>query len=92
MSAALVVAAADTSITGWVIGYVITGVVVLVVVALVLPILSLAHSIGREAARIDEQLERAVENTAALAGLNTTIEHAAVITAGLRRGRERLGG
>ena len=29
---------------------------------------------------------------AGLAGLATTIDHAAVITAGLKRGRERLGG
>jgi hydrogenase-4 membrane subunit HyfE len=92
MTTVLAAGAADHSIVGWVIGYIITGVVVLVVVALVLPILLLAHRIGREAARIDEQLELAVENTAALAGLNTTIEHAAVITAGLKRGRKLLGG
>jgi hypothetical protein len=33
-----------------------------------------------------------VDHTAALSGLNTTNESAEIITAGLRRGRERLGG
>ena len=42
----LVVAAASTSTTGWVIGYTIGIIVVLVVVALVVPILMLARSIG----------------------------------------------
>ncbi|MBL7499318.1 hypothetical protein I6A84_06105 [Frankia sp. CNm7] len=82
----------DTGIAGWVTGYVITGVVVLVVVALVVPILVLARRIGAEAARIDESLAKAAENTAALGQLNTTIDHAQVIVAGLKRGRERLGG
>ena len=86
------VAAADTSTTGWVIGYVIAIVVVLVVVALVVPILLLAKSIGDEAAVINDSLTQSVHNTAALAELNTTIEHAEVITAGLERGRHRLGG
>ena len=67
-------------------------VVVLVVVALVVPILLLAHSIGerghgdqRLADRVGAQHRRAAE-------LNTTIEHAEVIVAGLNRGRTRLGG
>jgi hypothetical protein len=89
---ALVAAAANTSTTGWVIGYVVTIVVVLVVVALVVPILLLAHRIGGQAAAIDESLQESVEHTAGLAGLTTTIDHASVITAGLKRGRERLGG
>lgn len=78
--------------TGWVVGYTIGIVVVLVVVALVVPILVLARSIGQQAARIDDGLARAVSNTAALAELETTIESANTITAGLRRGRTRLGG
>lgn len=78
--------------TGWVIGYVIGIVVVLVVVALVVPILLLARSIGGQAQRINDGLGQAVDNTAPLSELNTTIEAAEVIVAGLRRGRERLGG
>jgi hypothetical protein len=88
----LLAAAASTSTTGWTIGYIVVIVVVLVVVALVIPILVLAHAIGKEALLIDEQLQRSVDNTAALNGLNTTIEHATIIVAGLKRGRERLGG
>ena len=78
--------------TGWVIGYVIAIAVVLVVVALVVPILLLAHSIGGEAKHINDSLTDSVHNTAALAELNTTIASAEAITAGLRRGRQRLGG
>jgi hypothetical protein len=85
-------AAVDTSTTGWVVGYTITIIVVLVVVALVVPILLLAHSIGKEATLINDSLTESVHNTAALAELNTTIEHAEVIVAGLQRGRARLGG
>jgi hypothetical protein len=33
-----------------------------------------------------------VQNTSALAGLRTTIEHATIIIGGLQRGRARLGG
>lgn len=77
---------------GWLIGYVIGLIVVLVVVALVVPILMLARRIGNQAATIDAGLQQAVENTAALAHLSTTIESAEAIVAGLRRGRERLGG
>jgi uncharacterized transporter YbjL len=85
-------AAGFTGGTGWWIGYTIGIVVVLVVVALVVPILLLARSIGQDAARIDGELTKAVHNTAPLAALRTTIEHATIIIAGLRRGRERLGG
>jgi hypothetical protein len=63
-----------------------------VVVALVVPILVLAHSIGKEAKMIDDSLQESVDNTAGLAGLRTTIDHAEVIVAGLERGRHRLGG
>jgi hypothetical protein len=77
---------------GWILGYSITIVVVLVVVALVVPILVLAASIGKEAKMINDSLTQSVHNTAALKGLNTTIDHAEVIVAGLERGRTRLGG
>ena len=83
---------AFTDNPGWLIGYVITIVVVLVVVALVVPILRLAYSIGNEAKMINDSLAQAVVNTAALSGLNTTIDHAEVIVDGLARGRNRLGG
>jgi hypothetical protein len=86
------IAAADSSIAGWVVGYTLAIIVVLVVVALVVPILLLAHSIGKEAKMIDDALTEAVHNTAALKELNTTIDHAGVIVAGLNRGRTRLGG
>ncbi len=65
------------SYTGWWTGYGIGILVVLVVVALVTPILLLARSIGK---------------AAPLKDLNTTIEHATLIIAGLKRGRQRLGG
>jgi hypothetical protein len=77
---------------GWVLGYVIAIVVVLVVVALVVPILRLAYSIGKEAPKINDALGDAVHNTAPLAALRTTIEHATIIIGGLQRGRARLGG
>lgn len=83
---------ADGSLTGWAVGYTIGIVIVLVVVALVLPILYLAHSIGKEAPMINAALQEAVQNTAALKELNTTIDHVEVIVAGLNRGRTRLGG
>jgi len=82
----------DAANTGWLVGYVIAVVVVLVVVALVLPILFLAGSIGKEAKMINDSLTQSVHNTAALADLRTTIDHAEVIVAGLGRGRQRLGG
>ena len=50
--------------TGWVVGWVIGIVVVLVVVALVVPILLLARAIGNEAPKINDELEKAVANTA----------------------------
>ena len=78
--------------TGWIVGYVIGGVVVVVVVALVVPILLLARTIGQQAASINDGLTDAVTNTAALAELETTIASADAITAGLKRGRIRLGG
>ncbi|HEX5090206.1 MAG TPA: hypothetical protein VFV89_20525 [Nocardioides sp.] len=80
------------STTGWTVGYVIAIAVVLVVVALVVPILLLAARIGRQAADIDSSLQQSVTNTAGLAQLNTTIDHATVIIDGLNRGRKRLGG
>lgn len=78
--------------TGWIVGFVIFAVVVIAVVALVLPILALAHRIGGQAQAIDDSLQHSVTNTAGLAGLRTTIDHAGVIIAGLARGRARLGG
>ena len=78
--------------TGWVVGYAIGIVVVLVVVALVVPILWLAKRIGDQAETVNDGLLKAVDNTAALAQLNTTIESAEAIIDGLNRGRTRLGG
>ena len=89
---AIVVAAGSFNSTGWWIGYTIGIVVVLAVVALVTPILLLARSIGKDAEAINGSLTQAVHNTAPLAALSTTIEHATIIIAGLKRGRERLGG
>ena len=80
------------SYTGWWIGYGIGIAVVLVVVALVTPILLLARSIAVAAPQINDELSAAVKNTAALSGLNTTIEHATIIIDGLHRGRTKLGG
>jgi hypothetical protein len=78
--------------TGWVVGYTIGIVVVLVVVALVVPILLLAKRVGDQAQDVNDGLLKAVDNTAALSQLNTTIQSAEAITAGLNRGRKRLGG
>lgn len=83
---------AEGSTTGWTIGYVIGIAVVVAVVALVVPILMLARSIGNRAAVINDALEQAVVNTDSLKELNTTVEAAGAITAGLGRGRNRLGG
>jgi hypothetical protein len=77
---------------GWILGFTIGGVIVLVVVALVVPILMLAYSIGNEAPKINGELQKAVRNTSALAGLRTTIDYAVTIIGGLQRGRARLGG
>ena len=78
--------------SGWALGYIIGVVVVLAVVALVVPILLLAHRIGGQASSINAGLEKAVVNTSGLKGLNTTIEYATAIVAGLNRGRKKLGG
>ena len=78
--------------TDWTIGYVIGGVILLAVVVLIAAILLLARQIGDEAPKINAALEGAVRNTAPLGALQTTIEHATVIIAGLKRGRQRLGG
>jgi hypothetical protein len=85
-------AVAAESNTGWVVGYTIGIIVVLVVVALVVPILLLARSIGKQAGVIHDSLTESVHNTAALRELETTKDDLGVIVAGLRRGRERLGG
>jgi hypothetical protein len=77
---------------GWTLGFVIGGVLVLVVAALVLSIIALARAIGNEAVPINDQLTKAVHNTAPLAALRTTIEYATIIIGGLQRGRARLGG
>ena len=87
-----VLAAVSDSTVSWDIGYAIGVIVVLVVVALVVPILLLAHRIGNQAGAINDALIDAVDNTAALAELNTTNEAATAIVAGLERGRTRLGG
>jgi hypothetical protein len=93
MTQHLVLAAdSSTSTFGWILGFTIGGVIVLVVVALVVPILMLAHSIGKEAPLINDELTKAVHNTAPLGALRTTIEHATIIIGGLQRGRARLGG
>lgn len=77
---------------GWILGLVIGLVVVAAVVALVTPIILLARRIGRQAPRINAALMKAEANTAPLAALTTTIDHAETIVAGLERGRARLGG
>jgi hypothetical protein len=91
-SGVLAAGGGGVSTFGWILGFTIGGVLVLVVVALVVPILLLANDIGNEAPKIDGQLRKAVRNTAALAGLNTTIEYAVTVIEGLKRGRARLGG
>ncbi len=59
---------------------------------LVVPILLLAHAIGKRGPEDQRVAHQAVHNTAPLAALRTTIEHATIIIAGLQRGRARLGG
>ncbi len=76
----------------WLLGIVLGIVVVLAVVALVVPILLLAGAIGGQAKAIDDSLHDSIDNTAGLAGLRTTIDYVTVIVAGLKRGRQRLGG
>jgi ABC-type sulfate transport system permease component len=85
-------ASGGVSTTGWWLGYTLGFLVLLVVIMLVVPILLLARSIGKQAPAINESLTKAVHNTAPLAALRTTIEHATIIIAGLHRGRTRLGG
>ena len=77
---------------GWTIGWVIGLAVVLVVVALVVSILRLAQQIGDEATDINDSLSKSVHHTAGLRELIITNESANAITAGLARGRKRLGG
>ena len=90
----MIALAQDTpaDLSGWHLGLIIGIVVVVAVVALVTPILVLAFRIGKQAAFIDEALRQAGENTAPLAALRDTIDHAETIVAGLARGRARLGG
>jgi K+-transporting ATPase A subunit len=80
------------STTGWWVGYALGFLVLLVVLMLVIPILLMARAIGKQATTINDSLTQAVNHTAPLAALSTTIEHATIIIAGLKRGRERLGG
>jgi ABC-type sulfate transport system permease component len=89
---AVVLAAGGVSTTGWWLGFTLGFLVLLVVLMLVIPILRLARSIGNEAPKINDQLVKAVHNTAPLGALRTTIEHATIIIDGLHRGRTRLGG
>jgi hypothetical protein len=91
-SGVLAAGGGSVSTFGWILGFTIGGVIVLVVVALVVPILMLANDIGNEAPKINGQLRKAVDNTAALGGLRTTIDYAVIIIEGLKRGRARLGG
>ncbi|MEY3396359.1 MAG: hypothetical protein RLZZ534_321 [Actinomycetota bacterium] len=77
---------------GWTIGWAIGLTVVFVVVALVVPILRLAQQIGDEATDINDSLTQSVHHTAGLRELIITNESANAITAGLARGRKRLGG
>jgi ABC-type sulfate transport system permease component len=85
-------AAGEVSAHGWWLGYALGFLVLLVVLMLVIPILLLARDIGNQAPKIDSALRKAVDNTAPLSALRTTIEHATIIIAGLQRGRARLGG
>jgi hypothetical protein len=78
--------------SGWTLGLVIGLEVVVAVVALVTPIILLARRIANQAPRINAALMKAETNTAPLAALSTTIDHAETIVAGLARGRTRLGG
>jgi hypothetical protein len=78
--------------SGWTLGLIIGLVIVVVVAVLLIGILVLAHRIGKQAPQIDSALRQARDNTAPLAALTTTIDHATTIIAGLNRGRTRLGG
>jgi hypothetical protein len=85
-------AAVDTRQASWKVGYFIGTGIVAVVVVLVSAILAYARSIGDEAPKINAALQEAERNTARLGALRTTIDDATAITAGLQRGRARLGG
>ena len=78
--------------SGWTAGYAIGTGVVAIVVALVSAILAYARSIGDDAVKINDSLQRAERNTAPLGELRTTIDDANAIVDGLQRGRTRLGG
>jgi len=78
--------------SGWLLGIIIGLVVVVAVVALVTPIILLARRIAGQAPKINTALMKSETNTAPLAALTTTIDHAETIVAGLARGRSRLGG
>jgi hypothetical protein len=78
--------------SGWLLGIIIGLVVVVAVVALVTPIILLARRIAGQATKINTALMKSETNTAPLAALTTTIDHAETIVAGLARGRSRLGG
>ena len=65
---------------------------VIVIVALIAGLAVYLYWAGTLLDRIGAKLEGAVRNTAPLAALRTTIEHATIIIAGLQRGRARLGG
>ena len=78
--------------SGWIAGYTIGTGVVAFVVALVSAILAYARSIGDDALKINESLQRAERNTAPLGALRTTIDDENAIVGGLQRGRTRLGG
>lgn len=84
--------AQDADLSGWNTGLIIGVLVVVAVVALVTPIILLAFRIGKQAKDIDDALRQAETNTAPLAALRDTIDHAETIVAGLARGRTRLGG
>ncbi len=92
MTISLAEAGPGPNLFGWYLGFGIGLLVVVVVAVLVGWILFLALKIGKYAPMIDEALQQAEHNTAALAGLRTTIDHATVIVGGLQRGRARLGG
>lgn len=84
--------AEETDLFGWNLGLALGLVVVVAVVALVVPILLLARRIAGQARLINDALEDSYRNTAPLADLRTTIDHAEVIVDGLHRGRTALGG
>lgn len=82
----------EPHLTGWYLGFAIAGAVIVVVVILVASILTLAQTIGKQARDINDSLRESYNNTAALAELRNTINHADVIVEGLHRARMGLGG